>query len=95
VIGLLAVTLAGCVAAPNLDKAVAGDSATSIRGHIVAHKGWGEKLSPEQLDQLAAFIAAYAGRDGAADQADPGLAIWKANGCGACHVLAAGATAEP
>jgi hypothetical protein len=87
--GLLAVTVAGCGGGPNLDKAVAGESAAVIRERIVAHQHWGEKLSAEQLDQVAAFVASYAGRDGVADPVDPGLAIWKANGCGSCHVLAA------
>jgi hypothetical protein len=93
-VGLLAVVVGGCGGGPDLDKSVAGDSTASIRDHIVAHKDWGEKLSAGQLDQLAAFIAEYAGHEAVADQDDPGLALWKANGCGACHILAAGADAD-
>ena len=91
--GLLVLSVAACGGGPNLDERAAGDSAASIRAHIVAHKDWGEKLSAGQLDQLATFIAEYAGHDGIAEQDDPGLALWKANGCGACHVLAAGTEA--
>jgi hypothetical protein len=92
VIALLAVILAAC-AAPNLDKSVAGESATSVRERIVDHGDWKKTLSEEQLDQLAAFIAEYAGAaDGVRAQGAPGLAVWQANDCGACHALAA---AEP
>ena len=87
---LLVVILAGCGGGPNLDKAVAGDSASSIRDHIVSHQDWGKRLSSGELDQVAAFIARYAGKTGSVDQDDPGLVIWNANGCAACHVLAAG-----
>lgn len=90
VVGLLVVMLAGCGGGPNLDKAVAGESASSIREHIVGHRHWGEKLSSEQLDQVAAFIAENTGHDGVVAQGELGLAIWKANGCGSCHALAAG-----
>ena len=94
VVGLLVGTLAGCGGGPNLDKAVASDSPTSIRELIVGHRHWGEKLSAEQLDDLAAFIAEHAGQAGVADQAEPGLVIWKASDCGSCHVLAASGDAE-
>jgi hypothetical protein len=83
------VILAGCGGGPDLDKTVAGDSAATIRARIVAHKDWGEKLSSEQLDQVAGFIAEYAGQSGSPEAEDPGLTIWKDNGCGSCHVLAA------
>jgi hypothetical protein len=77
--------------APNLDETVAGDSASSIRERIASHRDWDEKLSPEELDQLAGFIAKYASR-GADRQAasGPWLTVWRANNCGSCHTLAAG-----
>jgi hypothetical protein len=90
VLGSLVLALAAC-SAPNLDETVAGEPAASIRERIVDHGDWGETLSAEQLDQLAGFIAEYAGSaDGGQRATAPGLTIWKTNNCGECHALAAG-----
>lgn len=73
-----------------LDETVAGEPAGSIRERIVDHGDWGEALSDEQLDQLAGFIAEYAGAaDGGQAATTPGLTVWKADECGSCHSLAA------
>jgi len=94
VIGLLVLTLAAC-GAPNLDRSIAGESAATVRQHIVDHGDWKERLSGEQLDQLAAFIAEYAGTVDAGRAAEaPGYAVWRANECRSCHVLAAGGPDE-
>jgi hypothetical protein len=89
-LGALVLMLAAC-SAPNLDETVAGEPAGSIRDRIVDHGDWGETLSAEQLEQLAGFIAEYAGSaDVGQGAAAPGLTIWKTNNCGECHALAAG-----
>ena len=88
-IGLLALAVAAC-SAPNLDETVAGKSEDTIRQLIVDHGPWKETMSDEQLDQVAGFIADYAGTAESGEAAGaPGLAIWKANECGSCHTLAA------
>ena len=93
--GLLVVTLAACVVAPDLDESVVGESATSIRERIVDHGDWGRRLTDEQLDQLAAFIAEYAGAaEGTNAEGAPGWAIWRAEDCGSCHSLAVGGDAD-
>lgn len=94
VLGALVLTLAAC-SAPNLDETVAGEPAGSIRERIVDHGNFGETLSEEQLDQLAGFIAEYAGAaDGGQAATTPGFAIWKANECGSCHSLAAAGSGD-
>ena len=93
-LGPLLLVLAGCTA-PNLDETVAGDPAGSIRERIVDHGNWGETLSEEQLDQLAGFIAEYAGATDVAQAATaPGLTVWKASECGSCHSLQAAGTGD-
>lgn len=94
VLGPLVVTLAAC-SAPNLDQTVAGQPADSIRERIIDHGNWGETLSAEELDQLAGFIAEYAGdADGGQAATAPGLTVWKANECGSCHTLAAAGSSD-
>jgi hypothetical protein len=87
---LIVLVLAAC-SAPDLDETVAGEPAGSIRERIVDHGDGGESLSAEQLDQLAVFVAEYAGsadvRQAAGTQ---GWTVWKTNNCGECHSLAAG-----
>ena len=95
-VSLVAALAAGCGnAAPNLDEAVAGHRPASIRAAIVRHLNWGDRLTAAELDELASFIAETAGTaQGASGTSDspgsPGKAVWTANGCGSCHVLAAG-----
>jgi hypothetical protein len=72
----------------------------SIRAQIAGHQDWGTRLTPEQLDELAAYVGDVAGRGVAAAPSGsaavpPGLALWRANGCGSCHVLAAAGQASP
>jgi len=92
---LLALTMAAC-AAPNLDQTVAGEPASTIRERIVDHGTWNETLSNAQLDQLAGFIAEYAGAAEVGGEAveAPGLVVWKANECGSCHALAAAGSGD-
>ena len=93
-LGALVLTLAAC-SAPNLDETAVGEPAGSIRVRIVDHGKWGETLTDEQLDQLAGFIAEYAGANDFEQAATaPGWAIWKANECGSCHSLAAGGSGD-
>jgi hypothetical protein len=94
--------LAGCAAGakgPNLDRAVAGMPEASIRAQIAGHQDWGSRLTPDQLDQLAAYLHEVAGATrGPGESAPtgspfgtepPGLVLWRASGCGSCHVLTA------
>jgi hypothetical protein len=97
---LVAVLAAGCgSSAPNLDEAVAGQPPASIRAAIVRHLNWGDRLTEAELDNLASFIAESAGETPAAsgdvpNVSSPGRAVWTANHCGSCHVLAAGAEGD-
>ena len=93
-LGPLVLMLAAC-SAPNLDETVAGEPAGAIRERIVDHGNWGETVSAEQLDQLAGFIAEYAGAADSGQAATaPGLTVWKANECGSCHSLAAAGSGD-
>lgn len=100
-IGLLLV--AGCATqakGPNLDRAVMAMPKASIRAEIAGHQGWGERLTAQELDSLAAYIEQVAGQSPAlpaptGGRAAQGLTLWRANACGSCHVLAAAAGASP
>ena len=89
---VLTLVLAACgnlTLGPNLDDAVRDLSATEIRGKIAGHQGWDQRLSSAELDQLANFLATYAGTEDAAT-GDPGRAVWVSAGCSSCHTLRAG-----
>jgi hypothetical protein len=91
---LLVLVLAAC-SAPDLDETVAGEPAGSIRQRIVDHGDWGETLSAEQLDQLAVFIAEYAGSADVREAAGtPGWTVWRTSNCGECHALAAAGSGD-
>jgi hypothetical protein len=88
---LVALVLAACSGAPNLDEAAPGMTTDAIRSAVADHLSWGEKLTAQQLDDVATFIAEYAGDAAGTPPAnDPGLTVWRANDCGSCHTLAAG-----
>jgi hypothetical protein len=74
---------------PNLDDAVRDTPAAEIRGKIAGHEGWDQRLSGDELDQLAEFLATYAG-SGDTPSDDPGRAVWVTAGCSSCHTLRAG-----
>jgi hypothetical protein len=89
---VLMLVLAACgnlTLGPNLDDAVRDMPAAEIRGKIAGHQGWDQRLSGEELDQLAEFLATYAG-SGEAPSGDPGQAVWVSAGCSSCHSLRAG-----
>lgn len=91
---LLAILLAACSGAPNLDEALPGQSEAAVRDAVAGHLGWDEKLSDAELDQVATFLVTYAGSDTPPPAADPGLTVWRANDCARCHTLAAGEEAS-
>jgi len=93
-VGLLVLVLTAC-SAPNLDETVGGEPAGSIRERVVDHGRLSETLTSEHLDQLAAFIAEYAGSADVEQAAGaPGRTVWKTNNCGECHALAAAGSGD-